>query len=350
MGIESLYTDLDIRNIGTVSISNIRKLLKEKVLAKNFTKEYIITNLDKLLEEDSIKEEISNIIFAGKGSIKWYRIEYSKDYKSENLKNDIEDKECYDRNLRIDNENLVKNSIISIVEENNIFTMKILIVDGYRKTSDGISCKEEEILKVIIVKMDVVNGWVEIRGSDKQCKKVKDIIEREFSSKINLNGIMVLNKYQNNVEVFKGDLDGGFYLNSISMPAQEIKLTQKDADEIKKIFESIDNYRQNGEIDDLKNALDEVDFPEGVSISEMMLAGLDSVNIKIRNDSTEDISTQAFYSIFKEYTVENASYIIFTDKKINANYTIQIGVHTNNIRFVTNATEKVIKYIRDKIV
>ena len=348
--IENLYTQLDINNINSNTIKTIRGLLpdNQKVSKENFTKEYIFDNLSELLKIYSIKQNLSETIFASKGSLKWYRIIYDDAFIEENLLDRLKSLENYNKKLDdLQDSEIKKNSIIGIVKHDNVFILKILFVEGHRKLTNGVHSTKEEILKVAVVKMDTQNKWLEIRASQKHCEAIKNIIEAACGLNNRLKEIDILDKYNNDVEKFKNDLKSGFYLTSQSIPAQNITLTLEDANKIKKIFKSIDKYMLTQNIDELGNSLEDINL--NVSLGELMLAGLDSFDITIKNSSKEDISKQAFYSIFKEYTIENISYLKFLD---NAGYecTIQIGIKTNTIRFMSNTNESTIKYIRNKIV
>lgn len=143
------------------------------------------------------------------------------------------------------------------------------------------------MIKNVIVKIDIENCWVEIRANNERSKKVVKISEQTLGLK-NLKLVKILNNYDD-INDFKSSLIDGFYLN------------YKDG---KKLL----------------SKLEKLDYDtEGLSLGAILLVGVDSMGMKIRNVIDGPL------------------------------YTMQVGLRSNSIVFRMSVTEDVLEYTRNKI-
>lgn len=347
---KNLYTQVDFLKLTSDDINAIREILDLNIPDAEDAREYIFRNLDIVEENDATRDIISKKVLAGTGSIKWYKYEYddtlSKEKLIENLKNSK-----YVINDNISDEEK-QDGIIGVMQDKNVFTIKIVLKDGKQVVSDGISYKKEIKWKTIISKIDVDNNWIEIRGSGEKCEKAKRIIINSLSIH-NISDVNILKNYSYDITKFKDSLENGRYMRFRAMPNKNIKLSKEDGIVLNNIISSIDSYLIDKDEKKLLLSLQNInDNINGISLLEIFLAGIENVSLKITDDDNKnDMTNQGLYSVLKEGISEDTSYLHFdtyVGKKKKTN-TIQVGKSTNSITFRNSVTEDVIEYIRNKV-
>lgn len=311
--------------------------------------EYLYENMNIIEENFDANKIISEKLLAGQVSVKWFKFEYDNEFTKDILKERLESVDLgYNVEVRNRLELDIKNDIVSIISNNNIYTIKIFISDGYKRVSNGVESRKEPIVKSVIVNIDIENNWIEIRANEEKCKKISKILESKLGFN-KIDGIRILNKY-NNINEFKNSLINGFYLKYKAIPCEEIELTEEDGISIATIVKAIDEYFNDKDTSKLIDTLEELEYDtEGLSLNSILLAGIDNVGMKMRNDSERDVSEQSLYTLLKDNFIEDSSYIRFSIVPNSIQYTMQVGINSNSIVFRSSVTEEVISYIRDKI-
>lgn len=348
--LDKLYTQSDFSNLTKEDIKKIQYELDLKIPNEVSSYEYLYENLHKIEDNKKVNEFISKKLLAGQVSVKWFRFNYDDEVTEEFLKNKLESLEL-GYNVKIEDRVKlnIEDDIISIINEKDIYTMKLFVLDGYKSIATGYKLKREKEIKSIVVKINLKKCWIEIRGNEKICRKVELILKKRLKLK-ELKEIRILNKYSNDINKFKEDLIDGFYMKSKAVPNKSIELTEDDAKSIAGIIKSIDEYFDDKDEKKFLSTLKEINFePEDLTFTSILLAGIDNFGIKIRNDSERDISKQSLYNILKDDFEEDSSYIKFSVVKGGEAYTMQVGVKSNSIVFKTSVTEDVISYIREKV-
>ena len=344
-----LYTQADFLNLTSDDISQLKIMLGLDVPEEVDDYEYLYDNIHIIEENYDANKIISEKLLAGQVSVKWFKFEYDQDFSKDILEKRLESIDLgYNVEVRDRLELDIKNDIVSIIKNDNIYTIKIFISDGYKRVSNGIESRKQPIVKSIIANIDIENCWIEIRANEERCKKINKILESRLGFN-KIDGIRILNKYSN-INEFKNSLINGFYLKYKAIPCEEIELTEEDGISISTIVKVIDQYFNDKDTDKLINSLEELEYDtEGLSLSSILLAGIDNVGMKIRNDSERDVSKQSLYTILKDDLIEDSSYIRFSIVPDGIQYTMQVGIKSNSIVFRSSVTEEVISYIRDKI-
>lgn len=347
--LNKLYTQADFLNLTSEDINQIKEMLNLDVPDEMDDYEYLYKNINIIEENCEANKIISGKLLAGQLSVKWFKFKYDEDFNKEVLRERLESQAL---GYNVDVVDRVKleiiNDIASIVKNNNIYTIKVFISDGYKRISNGVETRKEPIVKGVVINVDIENCWVEIRANEERCKKINLILELKLGFK-NIEGVRILNKY-NNINEFKDSLINGFYLKYKAVPSEEIDLTEEDGIAIVTIVGAIDKYFNDKNTINLLDTLEKLEYDtEGLSLSSILLAGIDNVGMKIRNDSERDVSKQSLYTLLKDNLIEDSSYIRFSIEPNGAEYTMQVGMNSNSIVFRTSVTEEVISYIRNKI-
>lgn len=346
--LKNLYTQIDFMNLTNAEINDIKNTLELEIPEEMEDRMYLFQIINTLEHNVKSNKIIKNKVLAGKTSLKWFKFEFNVILSKELLIEKLESSD-FGYNINIANRSNSIDTITCCCKENNIYTLKILIKDGLIKHISGINVRSEEKIKDIVVKIDIDNCWVEIRCDDKKVNKIKSILSRELNL-INLEEVIVLDKYQGDINDFKDSLENGKYLNCTAIPRQPVNLAEEDKEAIATIIKSLDEYLCDRDGNKLIEKLDALNYdPEELSIISILLAGLDVVGMGISPESNNDMSDQAFYNILRDYITENRSFLKFSIQPNGISYTMQVGHKSNNIRFMSSVTEDVIDYVRNKI-
>lgn len=347
---KNLYTQADFLNLTSDDVEKIKEILDIDLPDEVDEYEYLYENINMFEGNIEANNILSKKILAGQLSVKWFKFDYNETFTREVLIEKLESKDlgfninALDR-LKAD----IKDDIISIIKDNNIYTLKLFISDGYNRVTNGIQSRREPRVKSVIVNIDIDNCWVEVRTNEDRCKKIIRILERKVGL-VELKGVLILNNYNDDINIFKDNLIDGFYLNYKAAPSEITELSEDDGRAIATIIKSIDEYFENKDNKKLIENLEKIDYDTtGLTLSSILLAGIDNMGMKIRNDSEKDMSKQSLYNILKDDLIEDSSYIRFSIVPDGVKYTMQVGMKSNSIVFRTSVTEDVISYIRGKI-
>lgn len=348
--LNKLYTQADFLNLTSDDINQIKESLGLNIPTEVDDYEYLYENINILESDDNANRIISQKILAGQVSAKWFTFKYNEELSKEMLRERLESKDLgYNVDVSTISELNIKNNIVSIVKNENLYTIKILIPDGYKRVTNGIQSRREPIVRSVIVNIDIENCWVEIRANEDRCKKINRILEVKLGLRDTAE-IRILGNYNDDIHRFKDDLIDGFYLKYKAIPSEEIELTEQDGFAIATIVGAIDKYFKDKKNKELIDILENLDYDtEGLSISSILLAGIDNMGMKVKNNSKKDVSEQSLYTLLKNDLIEDSSYIRFSIVPKGTQYTMQVGMHSNSIVFRTSVTEEVITYIRNKI-
>ncbi|EOU1683141.1 MAG: hypothetical protein E7J22_00870 [Clostridium perfringens] len=347
--LNKLYTQADFLNLTSDDISQLKIMLDLDVPEEVDDYEYLYDNIHIIEGNYDANKIISEKLLAGQVSVKWFKFEYDNDFSKDILKSRLESIELgYNVEVRERLRLNIKNDIVSIIKNDNVYTIKMFISDGYKRVSNGIESRKQLMVKSIIVNIDIKNCWIEIRANEEKCKKINKILMSRLGFN-KIDGIRILNKY-NNINEFKNSLINGFYLKYKAIPCEEIELTEEDGISIATIIKAIDEYFNDKDTAKLIDSLEKLEYDtEGLSLNSILLAGIDNVGMKIRNDSERDVSKQSLYTLLKDNLIEDSSYIRFSIVPNGTSYTMQVGIKSNSIVFRSSVTEEVISYIRDKV-
>lgn len=350
---DNLYTQLDFTRLTNDDIEKLIGIAGLEVPDGADKHDYIYKNRDSLGKIESANNIINQKVLAGSCAIKWYSFEYDNEFTMDKL---IECLESENNNYNVRAVDLVgtimDDGIVCISKDDNIYTIKLIIKDGMRRVADAITYRTEQNWSTVIAKIDVYNKWIEIRASGNLNKTAKRILVNSLKIK-NVNEIEILHKYDHDVSKFKDSLNNGFYTRYRAMPTKNIVLTEDDGIALSKIIDAIDAYFIDKDSKMLLEKLDAIDYDMSeISLIDIFLAGIEKMSMKIRSDSTEDITKQGLYSVLKKDITEDTSYIKFDTDHNGVKYTntIQVGRTTNSITFRTSVTEKEIEYIREKVI
>ncbi len=348
--LKQLYTQANFLSLTNEDIVMIQEHLDLNLEDEEDIYKYLYDNMNTLEQNPEVDEIISKKLLAGQCTVKWFKYEYNDEFSKEVLKEKLESVDIgFNANINQRGQQDNIDNIVSIIKEGTQYIIKIFIQDGYKRINNGLESRKELFIRDVVVNINIDECWVEIRAKNNQCKRIEQILSEKVGLK-ELKEVELLSNYHNDVNEFKNSLYNGFYLHYKAMPSEVIELTQDDGIAMVKIINSIDEYFNDNDGNKLLERLQTISLDiEGLSLVSILLAGIDNMGVKLRNDSIVDMSEQSLYTVLKDHLIEDSSYIRFSIEPNGALYTMQLGLNTKNIVFRTSVTEEVISYIRDKV-
>ena len=116
-------------------------------------------------------------------------------------------------------------------------------------------------------------------------------------------------------------------------------------------LKAIDEFYIEKDYNNLINSLKNIDISTNeIGFIPLLLGGLSKIGISSKLDNIKDITNQPMYKLLEGYLLHQSGYLRIVDS-IGKEYSIQIGISTNNIIFKSNCTdEKFIDLVRSKLI
>lgn len=356
-----------IQNISTIKdlVGLPKDTLKQICTNMNMSSDGTVNDLanriwERIREKRDLQNEalefVKNRILAGKTSITWYRTTTGDSLRGA-------------KQLIIDNHgfNPFKHFVIPPIDdltsepvligaangdtENEYYLRFIyksgVIRDYYR---DMISIPKTKICTIYI---NEENGIVEIRDEPKIAKQVASSLFALIRQSAFMEEHRVLAPFGYDVERLADRLDGEV-IDTSSKPEYLLDdFTQEQAEAIVDILSALDEFFANEDIDILQDNLLRAQEVFGENLLEtpftaIILAGLQKVSM----GSDRELRGQPLYDFLRPYLQHQSGFIRFTypDNGVFQTYTIRVGLKANSIVFVSNATEEVINFVRERII
>lgn len=348
--LKNLYTQNDFDRLTTDDLSSLQKELNLELGNEVDVREYLFKNMDMYEGNEAFTSIVSSKVLAGRTSLKWMRFYYAGDFDREKLKNRIESSDLgYNANTVSRWNPDAEDGILSIQLNRGIYTVRIFINDGTRKSSNGIVSYREPKRRIVIVNVDIDNRWIEFRCVGRLRDKAIDIVKKSFGIS-ELFDIPISNKYGGSIEEFKKDLTQGYRFSNISIPKLDFELDEQDKQELVKLFALMDTYLLNRKEEELVQGLSELslDFA-GTPVLQVILSNIGVMKFSVTNESRDDLGNSLIYMLTKDYAEDSCSYIRFSMHEGGTECTMRISIKDSSISFTSSATEEIIEYIRSKV-
>lgn len=346
LGIENILLHRDIIKIKGY-INNINNILSSNYI----TTEDLYDNIDELINNEEVYQIIKENIFAGKTTVKFWKIYDTEKDNLNKIKQRIESCSFYNKNLL---EKVSTNKIesptpyTSIVLEEGKYLIRLLVPSYDKSTDNGV-----EILSLhqninIVCIIDLNNKYLEVRGNYKLSKKVAEKLGDIFD--ISLIELPVLLKYDNKIDKFKESFSNAKFTNVKSIPYKESPLTDKEINILIDTLKALDEFYRTKDYIMLETILKNLDINTNeVGFTHLLLTGLSKIGISSKIDNKNDITNQPMYKLLESYLLHQSGHLRITSED-GSEYSIQIGLKTNNVTFNNNNTnEKFISVIRERL-
>lgn len=349
---KKLYSQADFNKLLNEELNEIEELIDVETPRGIDKREYLYGFINKIEEDEKANEIVSKKVLAGSCSIVWYKFSYDSEFTKDNFIKELRaEHNNFNKDISLDTQTFSE-GIMSIVENNEKYIVRYMILDGRQRIVRGTTVTFEPRWKLITILLDVENMWIEVRGNENIYDKVEKILSYILHIK-NYQKVYLLSRYDNDINKLKCELPDGFYYKIAAMPKRDISMGD-EVDKVCELVQIIDLYIQNKDEQELLSALSQLDLENSnIKLRELFLAGMSGLNISLRPDENQnhDMEKQPLYNITKDSINEDTSYIRFCLKENNKLHdaSIKVSLNRNSIYFINSVTEDVISYIRNLI-
>lgn len=326
-----------------------------KLVKKDYNNiEELYKDRDILLKNKQVYEILKNNVFAGRVSLKFWRIECGEnDQNLYHIKKRIHEAPFYNRNIISSlNLNNIKNAepYTCLKLKSGKYLLRLIVAAGTKSNDDGIETVSTPNNKNIVCIIDLNMKYIEVRADYKTSK----IVIENLKKKLELNGIVeikILSKYSNSIEKFKKSLDNARFINVKSIPSNELPLTNEQTDMLVNTLKALDIFYTDKNYEELVKNLKKIDISSNeIGFIPLLLTGLSKIGISSKLDNIGDITSQPMYKLLEECLLHQSGYLRITDYR-GIEYSVQVGINTDNIIFKNNSTdEDFINQIRKKLI
>ncbi|REH98360.1 hypothetical protein DOS67_01400, partial [Staphylococcus felis] len=306
---------------------------------------------------EHFKETINNKLLAGQTSTKWFEAEEKLDFQeiikvlSNKYRSSIKRIDI----SKIDNNDdlTTEPTIFGIIYDDKKEELYIRYIYKNRVKSEfsGTNIIQTSIPSFATLYINFATQLIEYRGDAKKSKMTISSFLKSIDKTD--NSLKVKEKFDFKVEDVADKLDG-ILIDTISLPEANIKNDDQKLQGISKVLEAIDEYFQTNNIDNLENALNDVNDQFDNHIDEnimpfslLLLSGLQTVALA----SGDELRNTPLYKYLKANLTQTTGFIKIqvTEDNIVNEYTIKVGIQSKSIYFTSYVSENVIKYVRDRL-
>ncbi|OAA94065.1 hypothetical protein [Clostridium coskatii] len=357
MEIKDIIVKSDFMNLTNLEINKILEILDIELNDGEDPRERLFNNLNLIFKDDKSKNILLDKIFAGRKSVKWFKIIYKeegndiKKYKKLLIKKIESDKCCFNKSIHISTQDLESPKLYTCIKlKNNKYIMRFMVPSGVRTYNNGEQYSKFKNIVNVIAIIDFDNMYLEVRTNSKDAKLISSQLSDKFNL-IRIDDLNILKNYTGSLEKFKDSLNNGNFAQSISIPDENLKLTEENNELLVNMLIIIDDYFKDKNLKKFVDKIKNLDIDtDGTPFTQLLLAGMASIGLKIRKDSQEDLSKQTLYNILKNYITNYSGLIRFSSLDGKDIYTISVGLKTHSIFFKSSVNEKIITYIRGKVI
>lgn len=308
-------------------------------------------------ENTEVKEVIANIckeeILAGRTSSSWFT---SSTDAIKNIKNLVVDGGDFDpfSTIRHPNVDSLGEEPVLIAAANGDVGGKYIFRYMF-KNGDTKELLEEQVttrprLDYATLLVNEADGFLEVRAEHKTAIKIANSFSRLIRQEKTIGPVSVLGKYGHNTEKL-ADALGGRLFDMVAKPGQVLKnFSVKQAASVVKILVAVDTYFRNENFSILRKELDQARNALGdefstATVTALILNGMEKVSF---GTGEIDLRNNPLYEFLKTNLEQSGNMIRFPVPGLGE-YTIRVGIKSDNIVFQTSASEKVIDYVRSAI-
>lgn len=204
--------------------------------------------------------------------------------------------------------------------------------------------------EITTVYVDEGKGIIEVRANATNAKKVASSFASLINRQIAFEQIDVIAPYGREVEKLADALNGTLY-DTVGKPESlDTEFKEEDGEFIVNVLAALDKYFSERNINELVTKLDNEELNEVLSstpFTNLLLSGLETVGL----GSIRDLRGQPLYDYIEPYIQKQRGSILFNvvEDGLVQEYSVKIGVRSKTLKFNTPATEKAIRFVRERI-
>lgn len=304
---------------------------------------------------EEILQKYSNKIFAGKTSVSWFRLNNPLDISA--FKELINDQHSFNpfTNLVIPSINEITTEPILIgaaegPDSDGVF-LRMMYKSGINQEPYGTEIRTTPKISLSTVYYSENEGILEIRGDSRKAESIAKEIARLLNQQINLESIEspFIQRIGNIADNLEGEL-----IDTTSKPElilEEFEEAQVQA--VANVLTALDEYFDTNDAEQLALGLQQANSAFGdqeisIPFSALILAGMDKVGL----GGEKEIRGLPLFDFLNPNLQEQGGFIRFNfvEEGVEKSYTIRVGINSRSIYFTTPATEKVIAYVRERVI
>lgn len=349
MDICEIMVEKDFYKLGNDDISGLIKALNLGLNKENETKSYLYEKRREIFKASELAQQIIlNKVFAGRTSIKWYKLINMTDEIKSEIISKINKLDYFDNNItsKMKLDNLEGPSCYTCINQmEGVYIFRFIVPDREKTEFDGINLTRKRNNKNIIVVLNLNCNLIEVRSD---CRTANKIIEK-LRLDLVLTNVIDYN-FTLSIEELKDKLNARFK-NVKSIPNTNIELTLEDTESLVGTLNILDEYFIDKDSEKLLNGLNSIDFEtDELVFTQILLAGMEKIGISVREDSEEDMANQPMYKLLEKFITNQSGYLRFKNPEDDQYYTIQVGLTTNSINFLSDSTESAINYLQNMLI
>ncbi len=306
--------------------------------------------------KEAVLKEYEEMALCGKTSVTWYYLEGGATLKGSREKILAKARfNPFSKAVMPDTGKITESPIlISAIEgqSKEEYYLRFVHKIGTINKFSGSQREVIPITKVVTVYMNEDSNCIEIRTEANSAKKFASTIAGMIEQHTAITPRNIVDKDGKNIGAIADKL-GGILTESTSKPETNIgDISGQETKNLIAIITAIDAYFLDDDIRSLEGNLQaakqELDLAQGTLFTTMFLSGLEKVGL----GGKSDLRDHAFFNYLKPHVQQQGGYINFSIGEIPfaENCTIRVGVTTNSIQFLTSATEKAVKYVRENVI
>lgn len=197
-------------------------------------------------------------------------------------------------------------------------------------------------------------GIIEVRTDPKNANKIAKSFAQLLNRQIVLEPVSVVAPFGNDAERLADALNGEL-IDTVSKPNLSLtEFTPVQAKSVVDILSALDTYCENEDINEFESNLQAArqalgdDF-SAIPITALILNGLEKVGMGVKE---RDLRGTPFYDYFKSSVEHQGCFIQFNvnENGVSAMHTIRVGMQSNSIYFMSQATENAIDFVRERVI
>lgn len=353
LSLQDVVCKSDFRNLIKDDIDRIKKELGIVTTKEIDDYNHLFDIKGTIFENSTCKRLIESKVFAGRTSIKWYKLNQTSEESKQNLIKALESEENFFNRIN----NISSNDVINMVKytcikkNDGVYMIRILIPTGYRTIATGLDTIKHRNIRNVVAYIDIEHNYLEVRAGCKEAEKVARYLLGSLGV-VDYSEYKVFGNFSSSIENFKDSLYGGRFIDMSSIPDQNIELTDNQSEMLADTLGILDEYFISQDLDKfIQDIQDKVFDTNGTPFTQLLLGGMASIGMVVRKDQRQDLSSQSLYKCLRQFITTHAGYIEFEYPLASSNmYTILIGISTNNITFRSSVNEETIEYIRRKVI
>lgn len=240
-------------------------------------------------------------------------------------------------------------------ENDHEYYLRFMYKSGVTQLFHGTQLNEVPNSDVKTIYINEQTNCIEVRTDAGKASKFARVLAELLRQQISMTQTDILAPFGNNIEGIADALDGEL-IDATAKPELLLEsLNENQAEAIINILSALDEYFEEGNINQLSQDLQASRQTFGndlvsIPFSALVLSGLEKIGMG--GSATDLRRCSPLYNLFRPHVQNQGGFIRFyiTEDCIVNSYTIRVGLNTKSVYFMTPASEAAVRYVRDRLI